>query len=83
MNNFEKNIQRDFFFIDKSFINEREHCVHVPVSMPKIKNTPDINIDIDHVDQKVRKKYPDINFTGRWGTSSNENGVNEYLFYFE
>jgi len=74
----------DFYFIDKSFINEKERCVHLPVVMHKKKEIPDIDYHVvPHMERDLKRKYPEVVFTGRWDVVPGENGIKEYLFFYE
>ena len=79
----EKSSGQDAYFIDESFVDEKKHCVHVPVTMPKIKGVLDIDIEDERPLAEIKKKYSKLVFTGRQDTISDEKGINEYLFFFE
>ncbi len=81
-----ENERQDLYFIEKSFIDQENKCIHVPVKMPKIKGVPDVNIEIiDNIMLELQNKFKDENltFTGEWGTPPNEGGIEEYLFFYE
>lgn len=79
----QKSTWQDSYIMNKSFIDEKEHCIHLPVNMPKIKGVNDISYDTDYMFLDIKKMYPKLNFSGKWSTKSSEDGVNEYLFFYE
>lgn len=76
-------VPRDIYFVEKSFKDDENKCIHMPVKMEKREGVVDANINIEDVEDEIHKKYSDINFTGGWSSLSGENGVEEYIFFYQ
>lgn len=74
---------KENFFIDQSKINEEEKYVSVPVNYPEYYDRDDVVWFWNKVEDELKKKYPDINFSGISEGKSGEDGKEEFLFYFE
>lgn len=81
--NIDNNIPHDLYFIDKSYDDPKQGCVHLPVKMLKTKGVTGVDLDIDKIEALVLKKYPDIVFSSQWSTLSKDGETIEYLFYYQ
>lgn len=68
--------------IQKSIIDEKNKCVRVPVNLDDLKHMISVD-DAGKISYDISKKYPNIKFTNRWDTVSDDEDVKEYLFFYE
>ncbi|MFA6514957.1 MAG: hypothetical protein WCT42_01680 [Candidatus Paceibacterota bacterium] len=80
--NIDNNIPHDLYFIDKSYDDQEQACIHLPVKMVKANGVIDVDIDIDKIETLVLKKYPDLIFSGKWSTLNENRETKEYLFFY-
>lgn len=75
----------DVYYPEKGFVDEKESCIRVPVYLPKELNfnRPIYDpIAYDSLFEKIKKKFPEYALTGRWNSTSSEEGVIEIQIYF-
>ncbi len=81
--NIDNNIPHDLYFIDRSYDDPEQGCIHLPVKMVKTDGVIGVDIDIDKIEALVLNKYPDIVFSPKWSTLSENGETVEYLFFYK
>jgi len=80
----EKMQSKKDFFIEQSKINQEEKYISVPISSSsEHEDYDDLIIILNKISDELKKKYPDINFSGNWDTKYNVDTKKEFVFYFE
>lgn len=83
INNTIKN--KEIYYLEKSYDNETEKCIHVPIEFAKVGNNFYFDVDVsNNLSDKILEKYPNHNFTGKRDIVYDERNKNyEYVFFYQ